>query len=592
MSPQEQAWMTAVPAQWFGLARPARDVLRVRVLLPSAAVILGALQAWAVRHNPAVGDAVSYLDMGDAFAQGRWDVAINGYWSPLYAWLVGVAQRVLHPSPYWEFGVVRLVNLAVYLVALVAFEGLLHQVLRLRRAATSPDRGAAVGIGEAPLRAIAYAAFLWASLDLIKLSQISPDMCVAAAVYAATGLLLRIGAGDGRPRMALALGGVLGLGYLAKAPMFPLAFVFLILCAAVSYRRPWGWVTPTLAGLTFLLLATPLITALSRKVGHLSFGESGRLNYAWYVAGVPSRHWQGGDVGGIAQHPTQLLLQQPEAYRFGRPNGVTYPLWYDPTFWYAGLKVPISVTAQLRASAATIGRMLSLLFGLGGSLLFGVIALTAASGRGWRAVTDFRREWLLWAPALAAALMYALVHVENRHIAPFLVLGFLAAYAAVRVPPTPASRRLARAVAALAWLMLLSPIGPSHSPRYVFSALAPARNEAWEIAEGMRRFGVRTGAPIATMSYANLDQVAWARLARVQVVAEVYDRPERPWDNDFWVLPAAEQLAVLRALQSAGARYATAVNVPPWITPAGWTRIPGTAAYMRTLGQPEGEGRL
>jgi hypothetical protein len=235
--------------------------------------------------------------------------------------------------------------------------------------------------------------------------------------------------------------------------------------------------------------------------------------------------------------------------------------------------------------------MLSLLFGLGGSLLFGVIALAAESGRGWRVVPDLKQAWLLWVPALAAALMYALVHVESRHIAPFLVLGFVAAYSALRVRPARASRRLAWAVAATAWFVLLSPIGAAHAPRDLFSAFEPARNEAWAIADGMRQFGVQPGDRIATMSYANLDQVAWARLARVQVVAEVYDRPEHPWDNNFWILPAADQLAVLHALQSAGARYATAVNVPPWIRPAGWTRIPGTPAYVRALAQPEGEGR-
>ena len=57
-----------------------------------------------MRHyvNP---DGLSYIDMGEAYIRGDWDMAINTYWSPLYAWLIGITLFIIKPSPYWEASV-------------------------------------------------------------------------------------------------------------------------------------------------------------------------------------------------------------------------------------------------------------------------------------------------------------------------------------------------------------------------------------------------------------------------------------------------------------------------------------------------------
>ncbi len=55
------------------------------------ALLLGFFQAWAARFTIAHG-AVSYLDMGDAYFRGDWAMAVNGYFNPLYAWVLGLAM--------------------------------------------------------------------------------------------------------------------------------------------------------------------------------------------------------------------------------------------------------------------------------------------------------------------------------------------------------------------------------------------------------------------------------------------------------------------------------------------------------------------
>ena len=75
-------------------------------------------------------DGISYLDMGDAIIRGDWKMAINGYWSPLYPWLQGLAAWAIKPTPYWQFTVVHLVNFLIYLFALACFDTLLQALAR------------------------------------------------------------------------------------------------------------------------------------------------------------------------------------------------------------------------------------------------------------------------------------------------------------------------------------------------------------------------------------------------------------------------------------------------------------------------------
>ena len=97
---------------------------RLRLACWALAVALGALQAWASRHdmNP---DGVSYLDLGDAFVRGDLAQAVSAYWPSLYAFILGAAVGLLRPAPAWEFPLVHAVNFLLYLGALASLEFLL-----------------------------------------------------------------------------------------------------------------------------------------------------------------------------------------------------------------------------------------------------------------------------------------------------------------------------------------------------------------------------------------------------------------------------------------------------------------------------------
>src|SRR5438270_4492 len=72
------------------------------------------------------------------------------------------------------------------------------------------------------------------SLPLISVSFVSGDMAVAAIVYLACALLLRIRNGTAVWKTFACLGLVLGLGYLTKAVMFLMSIPFFVVAAAAQ----------------------------------------------------------------------------------------------------------------------------------------------------------------------------------------------------------------------------------------------------------------------------------------------------------------------------------------------------------------------
>jgi Na+-translocating ferredoxin:NAD+ oxidoreductase RnfD subunit len=79
------------------------------------AVTLAGLHAWtAARSHSMNPDGVAYLDIGDAYFRGDWEVAISTVWSPLYAWILGAVMWLVEPSMRWEFPLVHLVNFFIF----------------------------------------------------------------------------------------------------------------------------------------------------------------------------------------------------------------------------------------------------------------------------------------------------------------------------------------------------------------------------------------------------------------------------------------------------------------------------------------------
>ncbi len=98
----------------------------IRISFWIVGISLGIAEAIASRFSMNV-DGISYLDLGHAIWTGDWNSAVNGYWSPLYALLIGGVLKIGRVTPYWESTVVYAVNFVIFLVSMAAFEILLNE---------------------------------------------------------------------------------------------------------------------------------------------------------------------------------------------------------------------------------------------------------------------------------------------------------------------------------------------------------------------------------------------------------------------------------------------------------------------------------
>ena len=518
---------------------------RVRMGAWCFLILAGLIDTIAGRHamNP---DGVSYLDMGDAMMRGDWTMAVNGHWSPLYPWLQGGALSLFKPSSYLQFTVVHFVNFLIYLFALACFDFLLRTAVANRSGSDEGDTGSS-RLPSWTVFTLGYAIFFWASLSLTMMARVSPDQLMAGFLYLAVGLLLQIWARPQSFSRYILLGAVLGVGYLAKAPFFPLAFVFF----TVAWILASGWrraASRVLAGaIVFLAISAPWITALSHAKGRLMFGDSGRLNQVLWVDGAsPSYYFLNlGIAGGHYTHPVRQIFDSPPIYEFATPIKGTLPVWYDPSYWSDGAVPRVSLKRQLSVFLASLEYYFSLLFSAQTALLVGFVILCFMAGRE-RFLKQMAAQWPIWLIGLVGLGMYALVHVELRYLAVFFALFWVGLFSGLEMPRWREGRRLAALVTLAVVIVMAGPPALSVAAHLRKIRGRPPHNQ-WQVAHDLQGLGVKPGDWVARIG-GGFGVVYWARLLGVTVVAEV------PGSNsmEFWNAKPEVQAQVVDKFQRLG----------------------------------------
>ena len=553
-------------------ASDSQNLAHERTLL-ALAILLGLVAAW-IGRDAMISDGISYLDLGDAYAYGNWAVAANAYWSPMYACFLGIAIRLLHPSIVWEFPVVHLVNFCCYVASLFAFRYLVRSLLADRRDPQSDsDADGIFLLPEWAVWLLAYALFLWATLELITISFVSPDLLLLAWVCLLAALLVRL-RGENSYASFLAFGLVLGAAYLTKSVMFPLGFVFLaVLLFSRKLSRPRVLGT-LLAGIAFLVVCSPLVFLISRAKGRLTFGETGKIGYAWLVTpGAPEIHWQGGPGNEVPLHPTRKILDHPPIYEFAQPVAGTYPPWDDPSYWNDGLRPHFNLRSQVRVLVASTVAYWKV---LASQLAFvaGILILLLIGGRPARKrVLDY---WPVFAISLAALGLYSLVLVLPRYAAPFLLPPCLAAVAAVSLPKREGFDRVAKYVAiAVAVSMavgILQPLLEEGSRNLLGGLHSRSPVEQIRAAQGLKKMGLKPGDRVAVIGEGIND--FWARLTRTKIVAQIM--PDERGGEEFWNSSLEQKERVYSILGNTGARALVTWSASHADLGPGWIQVPGT----------------
>jgi len=565
-TPRWQSW------RWALDAAPGRGV---RVISWCVVAAIGILQVCAHRNEMAP-DGISYIELASAsLAQGL-HVLTNAYWSPLYPFLIRVVFALFHPSMVWQFTFVHGLNFLIFLMSYASFNVFVGELAAVHSAAP------AEGYGHSPMspRFLAIFStlfFLWAAQFWLSPSFVNPDMCVAALVYLATALLLRML----RTRVAwptwIFFGIILALAYLAKAAMFPLAFVFLACALPLSWRketamRAVGGIA--IALLVFLAIAAPWITAISHAKGRWTFGDSGKIAYAEYVNGATlTTHWQGSPLGtGTPKHPTRQILADPPMYEFAQPIPGSYPPWYDASYWYDGIHPHFALRGQLWVLFRALNAYFKM-FSKTGVLYIVGVAMFLALRRGGRWQPVQPAMWLAFFPCIAALGLYALVLVEFRYVSPFALMLLLWLISRMEISRDTNSRfldcfALAAIIApavAIAWPVI----------RDSRTIIRNAPDEQWQVASGLPKLGVPTSAPVGTIG-SGLDAY-WAHLAGDRIIAEI------PGKDQFQFLAADPQRKqfILQKFADAGAQAVVTKNAAVANSMPGWRRIPNTQYYLR-----------
>ena len=304
---------------------------QVRAIFWVIALLMGFTQAWSNRFAVSE-DGLAYLDMGDMLWRGDFQNAANAIWSPGYPSLLGLAFEIIQPTAYFQSSVIQLVNVMIFAGSIWSFDFFLRRLYRLYRDRfTSTEPAGTLNIPGWAFLAIGYTLFLWSGVVLINVSTTTPDMLLSGFVYLTFGLLVRIRMGHSDYGTFALLGVALGLGYLSKAPMFPLAFIYIGVAVFLVGDVLSGLRHGLLALGVFVAIAAPWIMVISLQAGAPTFGKSGAYLYAREVNDIAIPvHWQGWPPeAGSPEHPTRIILEKPAVFEFGSPVVGTYPPWQN-----------------------------------------------------------------------------------------------------------------------------------------------------------------------------------------------------------------------------------------------------------------------
>jgi len=439
---------------------------------------------------------------------------------------------------------------------------------------------------------LAYSLFAWAALYEIKVTNVSPDMIVAGATFAVATLSLRSSAPRLSARREVAFGVALAVGCLAKAAFLPVAVVWLVSRMLLGQRtRAQRLAGIAIAGATLATLIVPYFATLSVKEGHLTTGASGGIDR------VPEfLNWHpSNDDFGFPRHPTDELSSEPPAYSYtvpvaGRahvlPVAGSIPVWYDPSYWFAGVQPRFELGGQIRVLVTNLSVYAKILFAspliLALLLLGGPSAYARRVGRFPEVAVSLRMRLTrpgatLFVAPTAALFIYGVVHVLPRYVAPFVCVTVLG-LAFARRAGGDGSKPLAAVTAAVTTSVGIGVLALSFAPsvyhvlRQVALGQPPPGQADVIAAEQLHQLGEHDGGQLVYVGApSNVLDAYWARLSGSRVVANVVQ--VGPWSTE-------DNRRVKRALYAVTARTDASFAVTDQSPPprAGWRAL-GSSGY-------------
>lgn len=559
------------------------------------------------------GDAMAYMDIADLMRSHHWAGVVNAYWHPLYPACLALAQAVFHATRMNELHAYYVMNYLIFLASVAAMIAFVSALDRLRgRMTPSADQNQGFGplLPLNALRLLGVALVVIASQRELSMAKVRPDLLLQTLMLAAFALLLYALATDSLVFAPL-MGLFLGLAFLTKSFAFPIALLTIVVMMVFQVWLQQRKLARVIVGgalalVVFGAVAGPYIAALSKQKHRFDYGDSGSLNYAWYVSGTDKMHiepWMTGSFGSASVnlvHPEKQLLAQPGIYSYRAEPYGTYPAWFDPTYFHERIIPRFNAKLLIRRDARNA--VLSLRYVLNHPEALILLALLFVTGARFR-VKDWRHT-SFWLPpvllGLAMWAIYGLVNIEERYVTLAYLLILLPAFAMLQTPAESEELPVSWRPVATVLVTLFAFLALGESLRV---ALDERRTESAEglpaawyspnifgAAKGLNALGVGNGEEIACMgTIACLNDPYWMRLADVRVLTEVYNPDSKHLLEEFEGLPNRQQ--VDDVLKAQGAKVLVAAFDPGEMTgrtpaSAGWIRLGDSDLYAFPLNIP------
>jgi hypothetical protein len=538
-------------------------------------LLLASVDAWIFRYEAST-DSISYLDVSDGvFPGSNWHRLINGVWSPLYPFLLGLFRRIFHVTPANEIVAGHLLNVGFFLFALICFEFHLRAALTkfpLRNNLASGDGRAAVLPTWAYL-SFAYALFIWASVFGISLRFLRADMLMSGFVYLAVGMLLRMLYEPPCSKNHVTLAMILGIGFLVKAVFLPIGLV--VLAASLFAVEDWR---PALKGCAialavFLLVGSVYVVPLSLSRGTFTMGESGTFNYLVHVNRVrPTWYFQTlGTARGSFLHPVEKIFPAPPAYAFSWPSLVTHPLRMDLSYWIEGARPRLVLKRQLGSCLSNLRYLIDIQVRQLAPVLIAVLVLALLSWKAGR-LSRLKAIWPIWVIGIAGCVLYVPVHVESRYVTEFIALLWIGIVQGLG-DFVPVNEKAVKVCAVLMCVpLMLAPMRQIYLKRENVNK----PNEDAQAAVELAKLGVIPGDKVARISPMVVD-LGIERIARVEITAEV----DHSRAGEFWAASLRTQDSLLHLFASRGAKAVIAtIQGPDEKNHPGWRHLGSTKYWV------------
>jgi hypothetical protein len=536
----------------------------IRVFFWTFGLVVAGLTAYTTRFF-INGDAISYIEMGESLRTWNWSGLVNLTYSPGYPVLLGIAQAVLDANPLNELQVLRVVNFLCFAIAMASGEFLISLVIDDSRSLEGPS--GYTGIPKNLQRALCYAMFLTASLVMVRIRLLNPDMLVLAVVIAASSIVVWIRRCPDPYFKFCLLGLLIGLGYIIKSFFLPFSVVFLFVAACCSGSVKKALPRILTAIVVMAIVMSPYIWALSSRLDRFTYGELGKHVYAAMISGQ-----------GTPIRPN-VVNQEPRVVLYEYDVPCTRPSGFDICYWNEGLKPKIDFVAHSKIIPGNISSIITqspwliflalwfLIQARFGKLILGPLIPPS-------------NAVILYSISATGVGLYSLLMMEPRYIGSFMFLAFVGLTNSLRLPEGDLTIRQ-RTIYWAAVLMTFLSAMVIHSAidqtlRGLWSSRGkPSYHDSFQenviVSEFLKDKGLKSGDRVAIVGD---PPVYWARMAGLKIIAEIPDTKE------FLESSPHKMAQAFRHLKDTGFKVIVAKDKRfQSSTQSGWIQVPATSEF-------------